>query len=145
MNKICTSIEQSQKLIELGIDVNTADMYWSLVNKNHPPIIGKYCAEYGGMQLPAWSLTALSKLIKSEIYGETIYGDTIIYKVDFRKYKLTDDVDLYQIAYGNIKFDEDGHDSFKDMINTGQKEDPVDAAFEMVDWLLLNGYIKKGE
>ena len=26
MNKICTSIEQSKKLIELGIDANTADM-----------------------------------------------------------------------------------------------------------------------
>ena len=26
MNKICTSIEQSKKLLELGIDVNTADM-----------------------------------------------------------------------------------------------------------------------
>ena len=30
MSKICTSIEQSKKLIELGIDVNTADMYWSM-------------------------------------------------------------------------------------------------------------------
>lgn len=29
MNKICTSIEQSKKLIELGIDVNTADMFWN--------------------------------------------------------------------------------------------------------------------
>ena len=29
MNKICTSIEQSKKLIELGIDVNTADMLWT--------------------------------------------------------------------------------------------------------------------
>lgn len=28
MNKICTSIEQSQKLIEIGIDTNTADMYY---------------------------------------------------------------------------------------------------------------------
>lgn len=27
MSKICTSLEQSKKLIELGIDVNTADMY----------------------------------------------------------------------------------------------------------------------
>ena len=25
MNKICTSLEQSKKLIELGIDINTAD------------------------------------------------------------------------------------------------------------------------
>lgn len=28
MNKICTSIEQSKKLIELGIDINTADFMW---------------------------------------------------------------------------------------------------------------------
>lgn len=30
MNKICTNVSQSKKLIELGIDVNTADMnyYW---------------------------------------------------------------------------------------------------------------------
>ena len=27
MGKICTSLEQFKKLIELGIDVNTADMY----------------------------------------------------------------------------------------------------------------------
>ena len=132
---------QSKKLLELGINVNTADMYWSLVNKNHSPIIGKYCAEYGGMQLPAWSLTALLRLIPSEIYGETIYGDTITYKVDFRKYKFTDDVDLYQIAYGSIKFDVDGQHSFKDMVNTGQKEDPIDAAFQMVVWLKENNKI----
>jgi hypothetical protein len=31
MNKICTSIEQSKKLLELGIDVNTADMYYQKV------------------------------------------------------------------------------------------------------------------
>ena len=29
MNKICTSLEQSKKLIELGIDIKTADI-WSL-------------------------------------------------------------------------------------------------------------------
>lgn len=28
MNKICTSIVQSKKLIELGIDINTADFMW---------------------------------------------------------------------------------------------------------------------
>ena len=29
MNKICTSINQSKKLIELGVDINTADMIWT--------------------------------------------------------------------------------------------------------------------
>lgn len=28
MKKICTTKEQSQKLIELGLDVNTADMWY---------------------------------------------------------------------------------------------------------------------
>ena len=141
MNKICTTIEQSKKLIELGVDVNTADMYWWTYNKRYYREAmddGDFNKE---SDIPAWSLTALLRLIPSEIYGETIYGDTITYKVDFRKYKFTDDVDLYQIAYGSIKFDEDGHDSFKDMINTGQKEDPIDAAFEMVIWLKENDKI----
>ena len=160
MNKICTSIEQSKKLIELGIDVNTADMYYHKVlpksdKIEHTPKVGnpleslewynKGYTHFGKEPLnleeycvPAWSLSALLKLIKSEIYGETIYGDIITYKVDFRKYKFTDDVDLYQIAYGSIKFDVDGQYSFTDMINTVQKEDPIDAAFQMVCWLLEN-------
>jgi hypothetical protein len=29
MTKICTSQEQSKKLIELGININTADMLWT--------------------------------------------------------------------------------------------------------------------
>ena len=160
MTKICTSIEQSKKLVELGIDVNTADMYYQYFKSYSPsngvttghcdiPIIGSWKEHHISIpdpamynaDIPAWSLSALLELIPSEIYGETIYGDTITYKVDFRKYKFTDDVDLYQIAYGSIKFDVDGQHSFKDMVNTGQKEDPIDAAFQMVCWLKENGKI----
>jgi len=159
-NKICTSFEQSKKLIELGIDINTADMRYGYIapyeysdrmfegGYDEVPYPKDFLMknpnfsenDYDG-EFPAWSLSALLKLIKSEFYGENIYGDTITYKVDFRKYKFTDDVDLYQIAYGNIKFDVDGQHSFKDMVNTGQKEDPIDAAFEMVVWLKENGKI----
>lgn len=145
MNKICTSIEQSKILIELGLDINTADMFWDTLFAKKPEahvdnhhLIDEDDDEH---RIPAWSLSALLKFIKSEFYGETIYGDTITYKVDFRKYKFTDDVDLYQIAYGSIKFDVDGQYSFTDMINTGQKEDPIDAAFQMVCWLKENGKI----
>ena len=139
-SKICTNIEQSQKLIELGIDIKTADMCWSIDIPDLPTLLAYPITECDNWEnkIPAWSLAALLKLIKSEFYGETIYGDTITYKVDFRKYKLTDDVDLYQIAYGSIKFDVDGQYSFKDMVNTGQKEDPIDAAFQMVVWLKEN-------
>ena len=34
MKKICTTIEQSKKLIELGIDVRTADMHWQYIEED---------------------------------------------------------------------------------------------------------------
>ena len=59
MNKICTSLEQSKKLIELGIDVNTADIIYNILDESyirHDTPIDKY-------HKPAWSLAALLKLI----------------------------------------------------------------------------------
>jgi hypothetical protein len=35
----------------------------------------------------------------------------------------------------------DGQYSFKDMINTGEKEDLLDAVFQMICWLKENGKI----
>ena len=61
MNKICTTIEQSKKLIELGIDVNTADMFYP----NAPSPVP--CADDGNpkgdVYIPAWSLVALLELM----------------------------------------------------------------------------------
>ena len=64
MNKICTSIEQSKKLIELGIDVNTADMYYDC---NNYGIQGKPEVAVGTVwskDIPAWSLAALLGVMK---------------------------------------------------------------------------------
>ncbi len=55
MNKICTSLEQSKKLIELGIGVNTADMCW----QNNVFPIG-FNDDDG---VPAWSFTALLNIL----------------------------------------------------------------------------------
>ena len=65
MNKICTDIGQSKKLVELGIDVSTADMCWLYTN-------GEYFDEVNDGVLDeediyAWSLTALLKLIPKSI------------------------------------------------------------------------------
>ena len=63
MAKICTSQEQSKKLIELGVDVNTADMYYDVnrygIQSKPEVAIGKVWSK----DIPAWSLTALLKLI----------------------------------------------------------------------------------
>ena len=139
-SKICTSLEQSKKLIELGIDINTADMFWTYdftVNDINGLNIISDNFKPEENDIPVWSLTALMNLLPSEFTEIGKYSETT-YKIDIRKYALTDDVDLYQIAYGSIKFDVDGQYSFKDMINTGEKENLIDTAFEMVCWLLEN-------
>jgi hypothetical protein len=139
--KICTDIEQSKKLIKLGLDVNTADMCHRFTWSNGSFIL-LACAEKAREpitgDIPAWSLAALLGFIKSEIYGKNVYGKTVTYKVEFRKYKFADDIDLYQIAYGSIQFDVDGQFSFKDMVHTDEKENLIDAAFEMICWLKEN-------
>ena len=75
MNKICTSLEQSKKLIELGIDINTADMChryrWHNNNFILLPCIENAKEPITG-DIHAWSLSALliilpqgTRLIKS--------------------------------------------------------------------------------
>lgn len=112
MNKICTSIEQSQKLMELGVDVNTADMYWWYYGKNS----GK--RYYVGTMddndfikesdIPAWSLAALLKLMpKSIISTPNPLSDNYCCR--------------------NVEFDMEFY-----------ADNPVDAAFETLSWLLEN-------
>ena len=66
MNEICTSIEQSQKLIKLGIDVNTADMCWQ--NNEFPIGFNDDDA------VPAWSLSALLSLLFQPSLHNTAYN-----------------------------------------------------------------------
>lgn len=93
-NKICTSIEQSKKLIELGVDINTADLTVTnyllqdgsrfdficckLPNDTFPSITdGK------SERIPAWSLEALLRLIWIE---QCLHGylteDGMVYRME---------------------------------------------------------------
>ena len=73
--KICTDIEQSKKLIELGIDINTADMMWddwSLIDEGWKLSVGYYPEiekDYGRKCYPAWSLAALLDILKNRAYS----------------------------------------------------------------------------
>ena len=80
MNNICTSIEQSKKLLELGIDVNTADMVycielykegWKYSNEAYP-IDGTL----EGDDIPAWSLSALFNVLPKIVNNETLFVET---------------------------------------------------------------------
>jgi len=136
--KSYTDIEQSRKLAEF-LPIESADMFLAL--NGTVPVMSKYIDDglvtADNTAIPCWSLAALMNLLPSEFIEKSEYSEST-YRIDIRKYALTDDVDIYQIAYGSYKWYEDGSNSWKDMINTGEKEDLLDAAFEMICWLLKN-------
>lgn len=65
MNKICTSLEQSKKLLELGININTADMCWSIDIPDLPTLLPYSITDCDNWEnkISAWSLTALLDIL----------------------------------------------------------------------------------
>lgn len=122
MNKICTSIEQSKKLIELGVDVNTADMcYIDGDDKNCQVKDGTLDDE----DIYAWSLTALSNFILPYIMDDN--GNN--YKINISMDGLDRWVAFYKSGDLSIHICE-------------ESEDLIDVIFEMVCWLKKEEYIK---
>ena len=120
MNKICTDIDQSKKLTELGIDINTADIIYNILDISyirHDAPIDKY-------HMPAWSFSALEGLMPFQIIeNNQRYG---FYQVKgFNKQGET-----YRFGYKT------NNDSF--LFETSWYNDVIDAAFDMVCWLKEN-------
>ena len=126
MNNICTSIEQSKKLVELCIDVNTADMcYCPIMNidsgNNEGYLKTPECYSFSEFKnfavpyLPAWSLSALLDLMPNVNghYPELCRG------------KQTGQYYMW----------------IENTFDTQMFDNPIDAAFEMVCWLLENNKI----
>lgn len=141
-----TTIEQSKKLVELGLNPDTADMFYSRrpTGKSEYSVFPDFKPEgrlevFTKVDLPCWSLGALMDLLPPSI--QTGEGMQNQYEIDIRKYWGNEE-NMYQIAYGN---DRGLSEEWHDMINTGEKESLCDVAFDIICWLLENGYIKKGE
>lgn len=135
--KSYTDEKQSRKLAEI-LPLESADMFYDgfgrLPQGYAYTLISHNSFEY---DKPCWSLAVLMDMLPSEFTEKGKYSETT-YKIRIRKYAFTKDVDLYQIAYGNYIFYEDGSNHWKDMINTGEKENLIDAVFQMVCWLKEN-------
>lgn len=120
--KSYTDLEQSKKLIELGIDVNTADMMWddwSLIDEGWKLSVGYHPEiekDYGRKCYPAWSIAALLEILPEEITDDNGYKTYI----DIRKYDLK-----YQIAYYTSL-------NWSDTIATDEYENLVDACVDMI-------------
>ena len=146
--KSYTDIEQSKKLAEI-LPLESADMRYGYIApydysdrmydggydeipypkdfliKNPNFYTNEYDAE-----LPCWSLTALLAILPNEIITDNRFE--CHYQIHIRKYDGGDNTTLYQIAYGNYHWDEDGSCSWSDMINTGEKESLIDCCVQMI-------------
>ena len=128
MNKICTSIEQSKRLIELGIDVNSADMvYHKELNGTYTLRVVNNVLEY---DIPAWSLSALLELMPSYLFEFERGIDLNLYPSINRKGWLCS---YMPNAIENMKTDK-----FKQITHA---DNLVDAAFDMIVWLKENNYL----
>lgn len=114
MAQIATTIEQSKKLIELGLDADTADMYWeydSFQGFHRLELFEDgFSKTLNKDDIPAWSLSALMELFDDKV------GIAKEYETWF--------------AYDNGKSHCSKHFN-----------NPLDAAFEMVCYLLENKLI----
>lgn len=117
---IATTIEQSRRLIELGLDPKTADMVW-MSNKwlysIKDNILDK--EDFREIDTLAWSLSALLDVMPKEC-----------------------EPDIQKSPISGVYF---AH-WFIDMTPqiTDDYIDPVTAAYKMVCWLLEQGLIEKG-
>ena len=126
--KICTDIKQSQKLIKLGLDPKTADMFWRDWRRE-TELITIPCVGCGNEKedLPAWSLSALLDLLPESV---------------------SPDNDSYQIYLMQVY----NHDSLHGVDYVGELEGDslegfcedsfVDAAYKMIRWLIKHAYIE---
>lgn len=132
-----TSLEQSKKLVELGIDINTADMFYAdiLVNDEHKYIIHplesygfKTFKDTKGREsnklkfIPAWSLSALLDLLPK--------GEDNNIDLCFGGYNGEEYIDEWFCTF------EDNKEPFE--FHTCNNKDKLDAVFEMIVYLKEN-------
>lgn len=119
MNKICTDINQCKKFIELGIDINTADLTvidlpiqngdrFKFIQNKLPGDIFPSITDGKSEKIPAWSLSRLMELIPKSMISTPNPLST-------------------NYCCRNVEFDMEFY-----------ADNAVDAAFEMVVWLKEN-------
>jgi hypothetical protein len=123
-----TSIEQSKKLLELGLSPKTADMGYNGIEDRDIRKI-RYDSVANTMpnmnSIPCWSLGSLLSVMPF------IEENKIIYKPLLTKSKFG-----YYITY----FSEE---SEYILMGSGTYKTPIEAAYSIIVWLLENNYIEK--
>jgi hypothetical protein len=142
MIQLATTIEQSQHLLDLGLSADTADMCFDkgtdltkahlecdnfityFTNDEYPEVADRY--------VPAWSLGALLELMPPYLFEWERGIDLNIYRNLNGK--------GWHCSYMPNNINDMQKDKFRQITNG---DTTLEATYNMVVWLLENGYIKK--
>ena len=132
-----TSIKQSKKLLELGLNPESADMWYNIdiVDKfgidsyNDKPSFENY--QFG--DIPCWTTDALISMMPPYFF-EWERG------IDLIMYPSLDKKKGWNLAYMPNNINDMQKDKFRQITHG---DTPLKAAYTMMIWLLENNYIKK--
>lgn len=134
----CTTIEQSKALIEAGLNPDSADMCWikdnGLSENKYPQAVPWKDNIVKEFYAPCWSTGALLNLMPPYLF-EFSRG------IDLNVYKNVSN-GRWVISYLPNNIESMQNDKFRQFFFG---ENLIDAACDMVLWLLKNGFIKKVE
>ena len=118
-----TTIEEAKQLVEAGLPVETADMYYWLAEEREYVYTGK-CSDPNG--IPCWSLGALVSMLPLNIPAKNSLSSK--YDLEFKLYSG------YIVAYCIGQ-------SHHPIVSTEKHESLIKACIEMIIWLLKNKLI----
>ena len=132
MSKIATDLEQSKQLAEI-LPIESADMYWWYSGKRYY-IISMDDNNYNeGSDIPAWSLSALLKVLPAHITkGNKVYN------LSTEKYESIvcdkNNDELYKIAWSyDVRYVNKQYRL--SLYATKSHDDPIDSCVEMIKLL----------
>ena len=122
-SQICTTREQSERLLALGLRKETADMCHTPFRSNGDGTLDytEHCSLPLGKDIPAWSLHRMMSLLPRSIRTGRNYYDIVIVQNEF--VRLADDLgDTYKY------FD---------------KDNLYEGLLDCIEWLIKEGYFPK--
>ena len=120
-SQICTSREQSERLLALGLKKEAADCHWAYHSVTATRYIVAHPCDGVGECIPAWSLHRILSLLPQSVKIGKNYYDLAIIQNEF--VRLVDDIgDTY------MYFDRDGI---------------YESLLLCIEWLIKEGYFNK--
>ena len=118
-SSVCTSREQSERLLALGLKKETADMGWVKLLEGDGYMMA-IAEDYSFIDIPAWSLDRLRELIPENIFTGVRNQ-------------------WHRVMYNGILTYEEGDDS----LVIFREENIYDRCISCIEWLIKEGYFNK--